>query len=119
LDDKNGLVFPLDEIQEIKIGFLSAVVFIVFKTVWPKSREKHLYKCPFQLLISQKLAFPELSLALLGDLFRTQSRPFDYMDIATPCIFMPILGTCFFAFQHNLGTFCHCKWSMLVWILTP
>jgi hypothetical protein len=37
--------------------------------------------------------------------------PFDYMDIATPCIFMPILGTCYFAFQHNLGTFCRCKWS--------
>jgi hypothetical protein len=33
------------------------------------------------------------------------TRPFDYMDIATPCIFMPILGTCFFAFQYNLGTF--------------
>jgi hypothetical protein len=24
----------------------------------------------------------------------------------TPCIFIPILGTCFFAFQLNLGAFC-------------
>jgi hypothetical protein len=43
-------------------------------------------------------------------------RLFDYMDIVTPCIFMPtsILGTCFFAFRHNLGTFCRCKWLTLV-----
>jgi hypothetical protein len=28
------------------------------------------------------------------------------LETFTPCIFIPILGTCFFAFQLNLGAFC-------------
>jgi hypothetical protein len=34
------------------------------------------------------------------------SRPLHCTETFTPCIFIPILGTCFFAFQLNLGIFC-------------
>jgi hypothetical protein len=33
-------------------------------------------------------------------------RPLHCTETFTPCIFKPILGTCFFAFQLNLGAFC-------------
>jgi hypothetical protein len=33
-------------------------------------------------------------------------RPLHCTETFTPCIFIPILGTCFFAFQLYLGAFC-------------
>jgi hypothetical protein len=33
-------------------------------------------------------------------------RPLLCTETFTPCIFIPILGTCFCAFQLNLGAFC-------------
>jgi hypothetical protein len=36
----------------------------------------------------------------------TMCRPLHCAETFTPCIFIPILGTCFFAFQLNLGAFC-------------
>jgi hypothetical protein len=35
-----------------------------------------------------------------------QCRPRHCAGTFTPCIFIPILSTCFFAFQLNLGAFC-------------
>jgi hypothetical protein len=37
---------------------------------------------------------------------RLETSPGLSIETFTPCIFIPILGTCFFAFQLNLGEFC-------------